>query len=92
MAAPLGAVTISRWSSKKVAGASPFPRDQAVVKAIACEAVCQTKLPLSRLSTTDLAARAATALGQPISPSTVWLILDADTIKPWRYEYWIFPP
>jgi len=43
------------------------PRDQAVVKAIACEAVCQTKLPLSRLSTSDLAARAATALGQPIS-------------------------
>ena len=88
-----GRVTISRWSSKKVAGASPFfpPRDQAVVKAIACEAVCQTKLPLSRLSTTDLAARAATALGQPISPSTVWRILDADTIKPWRYEYWIFP-
>jgi hypothetical protein len=88
-----GRVAISRWSSKKGAGASPFfpPRDQAVVKAIACEAVCQTKLPLSRLSTTDLAARAATALGQPISPSTVWRILDADAIKPWRYEYWIFP-
>jgi hypothetical protein len=88
-----GRVAISRWSSKKGAGVSPFfpPRDQAVVKAIACEAVCQTKLPLSRLSTTDLAARAATALGQPISPSTVWRILDADAIKPWRYEYWIFP-
>ena len=58
-------------------GASPFfpPRDQAVVKAIACEAVCQTKLPLSRLSTSDLAARAATALRRPISASTVWHIL-----------------
>jgi DDE superfamily endonuclease len=88
-----GRVAISRWSSKKGAGVSPFfpPRDQAVVKAIACEAVCQTKLPLSRLSTTDLVARAAAALGQPISPSTVWRILDADAIKPWRYEYWIFP-
>jgi DDE superfamily endonuclease len=88
-----GRVAISRWSSKKGAGVSPFfpPRDQAVVKAIACEAVYQTKLPLSRLSTTDLAARAAAALGQPISPSTLWRILDADAIKPWRYEYWIFP-
>jgi hypothetical protein len=48
-------------------------------------------LPLSRLSTTDLAARAAAALGRTISPSTVWRILDADAIKPWRYRYWIFP-
>ncbi len=81
------------WPIKRGAGESPIfpPRDQAVVKAIACEAVSQTRLPLSRLSTTDLAARAATALGRPISPSTVWRILDADAIKPWRYEYWIFP-
>jgi hypothetical protein len=83
----------SPWSSNQDAGESPFfpPRDQAIVKAIACEAVSQTELPLSRLSTTDLATRAATALGRPISPSTVWRILDADAIKPWRYEYWIFP-
>jgi hypothetical protein len=89
----VGRVAFSPWSSKQAAGASPFfpPRDQAIVKAIACEAVSETKLPLSRLSTSDLAARAATALGRPISPSTVWRILDADTIKPWRYEYWIFP-
>jgi hypothetical protein len=75
------------------AGGGPIfpPRDQAVVKAIACEAVSQTQLPLSRLSSTDLAAGASTALGKPISPSTVWRILDADAIKPWRYEYWIFP-
>jgi len=46
---------------------------------------------LSRLSTADLAARASTAIGRTISPSTVWRILDADAIKPWRYEYWIFP-
>jgi hypothetical protein len=88
-----GPVVTSPWPSKRAAGVSPFfpPRDQAVVKAIACEAVCQTKLPLSRLSTSDLAARVAAALGRPISPSTVWRILDADAIKPWRYEYWIFP-
>jgi hypothetical protein len=43
------------------------------------------------LSTADLAARAATALGRAISPSTIWRILDTDAIKPWRHEYWIFP-
>jgi hypothetical protein len=62
-----------------------------VVKAIACEAVCQTHLPLSRLSLADLATQAGAALGKPISRTTVGRILDADAIKPWRYEYWIFP-
>ena len=93
LASPLGMSATSPWPIKRAAGASPPfpPRDRAIVKAIACEAVCQTKLPLSRLSTSDLAARASTALGRSISPSTVWRILDADAIKPWRYQYWIFP-
>jgi len=67
------------------------PLDRAVVKAIACEAVHRTGLPLSRLSTADLAQRASVNLGKPISPATVWRILDKDAIKPWRYKYWIFP-
>lgn len=67
------------------------PLDRAVVKSIACEAVHDTGLPLSRLSTTDLAERVAATLGKPISPATVWRILDADAIKPWRFKYWIFP-
>ncbi len=92
LAAPLGVRRILFGRARRAQARARFPpRDQAIVKAIACEAVCQTKLPLSRLSTTDLAARAATALGQQISPTTVWRILDADAIKPWRYEYWIFP-
>jgi hypothetical protein len=51
-----GRVAISRWLNTKAAGAIPFfpPREQAVLKAIACEAVSQTKLPLSWLSTSDL--------------------------------------
>jgi hypothetical protein len=65
--------------------------EQALVKAVACEAVHQSGLPLSRLSTTDLAVQAKQALGKPISSSTVWRILTADAIKPWRYKYWIFP-
>jgi DDE superfamily endonuclease len=89
----VGHVATSPWPIKRAAGASPPfpPRDRAIVKAIACEAVCQTKLPLSRLSTSDLADKASTALGRSISPSTVWRILDTDAIKPWRYQYWIFP-
>jgi hypothetical protein len=88
-----GRAAISPWPIERAAGASPLfpPRDQAIVKAVACEVVCQSKLPLSRLSTTDLAEQASTALGRSISPSTVWRILDTDAIKPWRYEYWIFP-
>jgi hypothetical protein len=62
-----------------------------LVKAIACETVHDTKLPLSRLSSVDLAREASRALGQPISPSTVWRMLDADALKPWRYDCWIFP-
>jgi hypothetical protein len=53
--------------------------------------VFQTERPLSRQSLADLTTRARTALGKPISRSTVWRILDADAIKPWQYEYWIFP-
>jgi hypothetical protein len=91
--ANVGDVATSPWPTKRAAGASPLfpPRDRAIVKAIACEAVCQTKLPLSRLSTSDLAERTSMALGRSISSSTVWRILDTDAIKPWRYQYWIFP-
>jgi hypothetical protein len=65
--------------------------DHALVKAVACELVSETKQPLSRQSLADVTARAQTALGKPISRSTVWRILDRDAIKPWRYQYWIFP-
>jgi hypothetical protein len=89
----VGHATTSHWPIKRAADVSPLfpPRDRAIVKAIACEAVCQTKLPLSRLSTSDLADKTSMALGRAISPSTVWRILDTDAIKPWRYQYWIFP-
>ncbi len=53
--------------------------------------MAETKQPLSRQSLADVTARARRALGQPISRSTVWRMLDTDAIKPWRYKYWIFP-
>jgi len=83
---------LSWLTLRAVGGKLTFPPlDHALVKAIACEAVHKTGLPLSRLSTTDLADAASRALGQPISSSTVWRMLDADAIKPWRYDCWIFP-
>lgn len=75
------------------AGASRLfpPLDRAVVVSIACDVVACTGSPLSRQSTSDLAKRSAEELGKPIGRTTVWEILDADAIKPWRYEHWIFP-
>src|SRR5215468_650446 len=67
------------------------PLDHALVKAVACELVAETKQPLSRQSLADVTARVRTVLGTPISRSTVWRILETDAIKPWRYKYWIFP-
>jgi hypothetical protein len=58
---------------------------------IACDVVARTGNPLSRQSTSDLTKRAQEELNKPISRSTVWKILDADAIKPWQYEHWIFP-
>lgn len=62
-----------------------------MVQAVACEAVCRHQLPLSRLSLVDLTIQARIALGKAISRNTVRRILDTSAIKPWRYEYWIFP-
>jgi len=62
-----------------------------VIKALACEHVARTQTPLSRQSLGDLSRLASLTLGKSISPRSVGRILDADAIKPWRYEYWIFP-
>jgi hypothetical protein len=84
---------ISHWRMSQVAAARPIfpPRDHALVKALACERVAQTGEPISRQSLADLTSRAQAMLGKSISRSTVWRILDKDAIKPWQYEYWIFP-
>ena len=83
----------SPWTIVPDADASPTfpPLDEAVIKAIACETVFGTQLPLSRQSLADLTTRACQALGKPVSRSTVWRVLDADAIKPWQYRHWIFP-
>jgi len=83
----------SPWRMGWVAVVRPIfpPRDRALLKALACERVAETGEPISRQSLNDLTSRAQKALGKPISRSTVWRTLDQDAIKPWQYEYWIFP-
>jgi len=81
------------WTTSRDGAARQIfpPLDHALVKAVACELVADTKQPLSRQSLADVTARSRNALGKPISRSTVWRILATDVIKPWRYKYWIFP-
>jgi hypothetical protein len=88
-----GTAAISRWRTNRAEDESPAfpPLEQSSVKALACELVSETEQPLSRQSTADITRRVNAALDEPMSRSTVWRILDADAIKPWRYRYWIFP-
>lgn len=83
----------SPWRTGPAAGASPLfpPLDRAVIKALACELVHETDLPLSRQSLADLATRARQELGKAVSRSTVGRVLRAAALKPWRYDHWIFP-
>ena len=67
------------------------PLDQALIQAMACEVVAETKEPLSRQSLADLVRRGRATLGKKISRSTVWRMLHKAAIKPWQYEHWIFP-
>lgn len=91
--ADAGPWATSPWTICPDAAASRSfpPLDEAVIKAVACETVFCTELPLSRQSLADLTGRARQALGKPVSRSTVWRVLDACAIKPWQYEHWIFP-
>ena len=67
------------------------PLERALVTAIACETVAETKQPLSRQSVSDLTRRVNEVLSEPMSRTTVWRILHDDLLKPWQYEHWIFP-
>jgi hypothetical protein len=62
------------------------PLDHAWIKAIACERVAETGLPVSRQSLEDLKCRAEPRLGRPISRSTICRILQSDAIKPWQHQ------
>jgi transposase len=62
------------------------------IKALACQLPFDNGIPLSRFSTNDIAAEAASrGIVAQISGSTVWRWLYQDAIKPWQYRSWIFP-
>ena len=62
------------------------------VKALACELPATRGLPLSRLSTADVAEEARRCgLVATISDTTVWRWLHEDAIRPWQHRCWIFP-
>lgn len=97
-------VSVRRWRRRWASGdfsledrsgrgrkAAFSPLERAQVQAIACEVIFETERPLSRQSLADLTTRARTALRRPISRATVWRILHTADLKPWRFEYWIFP-
>ena len=81
------------WTTSRDGAARQLfpPLDHALVKATACERVAATRQPLRRQSLAAVTARVRTVLGPPISRSPVWRILETDALKPWRYQYWIFP-
>jgi hypothetical protein len=82
-----------RWTTALAAAARPLfpPLDRALIQALACEVVAETKQPLSRQSLADLTDRANRTLGKRVSRSTVWRVLHEGAIKPWQYDHWIFP-
>jgi hypothetical protein len=70
-----------------------FPPDVVVqVKALACELPATLGVPLSRLSTADIAREVRRAgIVATVSDKTVWRWLHADAIRPWQHRTWIFP-
>ena len=70
-----------------------FPPDIVVkIKALACELPCESGLPLSRFSNSEIAAEAVRrGIVAEISGATIWRWLDQDAIRPWQFRSWIFP-
>ena len=71
-------------------GFSP-PRIITTIKSIACEVPAKRDQPLSRLFIPDIhRILIAEKHVDSISLSTIWRILDADALKPWRHRSWIW--
>lgn len=67
------------------------PLQKVAIKAIACELPACRKLPLSRLSVSDIAKIAINeGVVDEISTTTVWRWLSEDAIRPWYQQTWVF--
>jgi hypothetical protein len=59
---------------------------------LACELPATLGVPLSRLSTADIAREAQrNGIVASLSGATVWRWLHDDAIRPWQHRTWIFP-
>ncbi len=68
------------------------PGEIAQIKAVACELPARHERPFSRFFVPDIVDIAVQeGVVESISASTVWRILDADHLKPWRRRSWIYP-
>ncbi len=74
-------------------GLERFPPEVVVqVKALACELPATLGVPLSRLSTADIAREAQRqGIVATVGGTTVWRWLHADAIRPWQHRPWLFP-
>ena len=62
------------------------------VKALACALPAELGLPLSRLSSADIAREAVRrGIVASISGVTIWRWLSADAIRPWSSRSWLSP-
>jgi|TARA_B100000315_G_C14463123_1_gene534694 transposase len=62
------------------------------IKALACELPSESGIPLSRFSSSEIAAEAVRrGYVAKISGATVWRWLNEDAIRPWHHRSWIFP-
>lgn len=67
------------------------PLQQAEVKALACQLPAETGVPLSRWSSSELAAEVvARGIAEAMSASTVRRILSGAALKPWQFQSWVF--
>ena len=89
--AGIGVSSPSKTNRDRVGQPSFPPADIAEVKAAACETVRETKLPLSKQATVDLARPLPDQIGKSISRGTIFRILNTAAIKPCQHRSWIFP-
>ena len=77
------------------AGAVPRffpPRVVVAVKALACELPARHKIPISRLSVSEIRREVVRqGIVASIGDTTIWRWLSEDAIRPWLHRSWIFP-
>lgn len=85
---------IDGLADRKRSGRPPSlgPMVTTEIKALACELPATSGVPLSRWSSTELAAELVErGVVSSISSATIRRVLANDVIRPWQHRSWIFP-